>query len=203
MLSIGKLAKGQEGYYLDAVARGAEDYYLEGEAPGRLLGAGPALLGLASEVDSDALAAVLDGRDPTTGTPLRSSKGGRVPGFDLTFRAPKSVSVVFGLAEADISAVVAEAHISPLMPHSATWSGTQRGPGAGTEASNRSEGTGSSQPPSATGPVAPAIRTSTLMCSSPTPFEAPTAGGRRSTPATSTGTRRQPVTCTKPTCDRS
>lgn len=46
MLSIGKLAKGQEGYYLDAVARGVEDYYLEGEAPGRWLGAGTALLGL-------------------------------------------------------------------------------------------------------------------------------------------------------------
>ena len=110
MLSIGKLAKGQEGYYLDAVARGVEDYYLEGEAPGRWVGAGTALLGLADEVDADALAAVLDGRDPTTDTRLRSSKGGRIPGFDLTFRAPKSVSVVFGLAEADIAAVVAEAH---------------------------------------------------------------------------------------------
>ena len=98
MLSIGKLAKGQEGYYLDAVARGVEDYYLEGEAPGRWLGTGTTLLGLEGEVDSVALAAVLDGRDPTIGTPLRSSPGGRVPGFDLTFRAPKSVSVVFGLA---------------------------------------------------------------------------------------------------------
>jgi len=58
VLSIGKLAKGQEGYYLDAVARGVEDYYLEGEAPGRWLGAGTALLGLADEVDADALAAV-------------------------------------------------------------------------------------------------------------------------------------------------
>ncbi|HLZ37925.1 MAG TPA: hypothetical protein VKP64_09250 [Mycobacteriales bacterium] len=28
MLSIGKLAGGQEGYYLQAVARGVEDYYL-------------------------------------------------------------------------------------------------------------------------------------------------------------------------------
>ncbi len=110
MLSIGKVAKGQEGYYLDAVARGVEDYYLEGEAPGRWLGAGTALLGLAGEVDAAALAALLDGRDPTTDTRLRSSKGGRIPGFDLTFRAPKSVSVVFGLAEADIASVVAEAH---------------------------------------------------------------------------------------------
>ena len=133
MLSIGKLAKGQEGYYLDAVARGVEDYYLEGEAPGRWLGAGTALLGLAGEVDADALAAVLEGRNPTTDTRLRSSKGGRIPGFDLTFRAPKSVSVVFGLAEADIAAVVAEAHdlavdaaLGYLERH-ATW--TRRGHG--------------------------------------------------------------------------
>ena len=28
MLSIGKLGRGQEGYYLQAVARGVEDYYL-------------------------------------------------------------------------------------------------------------------------------------------------------------------------------
>jgi conjugative relaxase-like TrwC/TraI family protein len=133
MLSIGKLAKGQEGYYLDAVARGVEDYYLEGEAPGRWLAAGTSLLGLEGEVDADALAAVLDGRDPTSGIPLRSSQGGRVPGFDLTFRAPKSVSVVFGLAEAEIAAVVAEAHDLAVdaalgyLERYATW--TRRGHG--------------------------------------------------------------------------
>ena len=87
MLSIGKLANGQEGYYLDAVARGVEDYYLEGEAPGRWLGAGTALLGLAGEVDPDALATVLDGGDPTTDTDfgarkVRSKPGTRPPGED-------------------------------------------------------------------------------------------------------------------------
>ena len=133
MLSIGKLAEGQEGYYLDAVARGVEDYYLDGEAPGRWLGTATALLGLAGEVDSEALATVLDGRDPTTGIPLRASAGGRVPGFDLTFRAPKSVSVVFGLAEADVAAVVAAAHDRAVdaalgyLERHATW--TRRGHG--------------------------------------------------------------------------
>jgi hypothetical protein len=35
MLSIGKLGRGQERYYLDKVAEGAEDYYSgEGEAAG-------------------------------------------------------------------------------------------------------------------------------------------------------------------------
>ena len=76
---------------------------------------------------------MLDGRDPTTDTRPRSSKGGRIPGFDLTFRAPKSVSVVFGLAEADIAAVVAEAHLLAVdaalgyLERHATW--TRRGHG--------------------------------------------------------------------------
>ena len=35
MLSLAKLGRGSEGYYLDAVAKGAEDYYVgRGEAPG-------------------------------------------------------------------------------------------------------------------------------------------------------------------------
>ncbi len=39
MLSIGKLGKGQERYYLDKVAEGAEDYYSgEGEVAGQWLG---------------------------------------------------------------------------------------------------------------------------------------------------------------------
>jgi len=46
MLSIGKLGRGAEGYYLQAVAAGAEDYYLgSGEAPGQWLGNGSARLG--------------------------------------------------------------------------------------------------------------------------------------------------------------
>ncbi len=39
MLSIGKLGRGQERYYLDKVAEGAEDYYSgEGEAAGEWIG---------------------------------------------------------------------------------------------------------------------------------------------------------------------
>ena len=35
VLSVWKLAHGQEAYYLEAVAQGVEDYYVGGEAPGR------------------------------------------------------------------------------------------------------------------------------------------------------------------------
>jgi TrwC relaxase len=47
MLSIGKLGRGQERYYLDKVAEGAEDYYSgEAEAEGYWLGDAAEDLGL-------------------------------------------------------------------------------------------------------------------------------------------------------------
>ena len=56
MLSIGKLGRGQEGYYLQAVARGVEDYYLgSGEAPGRWIGGGCGSLGLSGRVSPHTL----------------------------------------------------------------------------------------------------------------------------------------------------
>ncbi len=99
VLSIGKLGHGQEGYYLETVAHGVEDYYLgHGEAPGRWLATGATTLGLDCRVNAETLRAVLDGRDPG-GDRLVRGRSDRVPGFDLTFRAPKSVSVLFGLAD--------------------------------------------------------------------------------------------------------
>ena len=112
MLSIGKLGQGQEGYYLESVAQGIEDYYTgAGEAPGRWLGTATRALGAEGEVDDDALGAALGGSNPATGDPLtRQRAGARVPGFDLTFRAPKSVSIMFGLADGELCAQVRDAH---------------------------------------------------------------------------------------------
>ena len=110
MLNIGVLAPGSEHYYLGSVAGGAEDYYLGGEVPGRWVGRGAELLGLAGEVEAVDLVAVLADRDPRTGTRLGCAANRRVPGFDLTFSTPKSVSVLFGLGERDIAAVVRDAH---------------------------------------------------------------------------------------------
>ncbi len=68
MLSIGKLGKGQERYYLDKVAEGAEDYYTgEGEDPGEWIGDAAARLGLEGEVGADQLEAMLTGRNPVDG----------------------------------------------------------------------------------------------------------------------------------------
>jgi conjugative relaxase-like TrwC/TraI family protein len=105
---VWKLAHGQEAYYLEAVAQGVEDYYVGGEAPGRWIASSDTMLGLAGDVSADDLRAVLSGRDPSSGT--RLGQPHTVPGFDLTFRAPKSVSVLFGLGDPDVARRVREAH---------------------------------------------------------------------------------------------
>ncbi|MDP9389410.1 MAG: relaxase domain-containing protein, partial [Actinomycetota bacterium] len=112
VLSIGKLGKGQENYYLATVAKGVEDYYTgAGEAPGEWSGTGAARLGLSGQVDAEHLRAVLGGVDPVGGAVLGGrTRADRVPGWDLTFSAPKSVSVLFGLGGGEVSAEVVAAH---------------------------------------------------------------------------------------------
>lgn len=96
MLSLAKLGRFAEEYYLAAVAMGAEDYYVgRGEAPGQWMGRGAELLGLAGEVAGDDLRAVLGGTAPD-GRQLGVGNR-RVAGFDLTFSVPKSVSVLAAL----------------------------------------------------------------------------------------------------------
>jgi conjugative relaxase-like TrwC/TraI family protein len=100
MLSVGKLGRGQQRYYLEKVAEGAEDYYSgKGEAPGQWFGDGAEELGLSGPVEPDQLVAMLTGRHPATGEPLglRHVEGGAVPDFDLTFSAPKSASLSWAL----------------------------------------------------------------------------------------------------------
>lgn len=114
MVSIGKLGVGQERYYLDKVALGIEDYYSgEGKAQGHWLGQAAADLGLEGRIEPDQLGAMLTGRNPLDGEPLSlKSAPGRepVPGFDLTFSAPKSVSLTWALGGHPVSGQVMEAH---------------------------------------------------------------------------------------------
>lgn len=138
MLTIGKLGVGQERYYLDKVAEGAEDYYSgEGEAEGRWMGDAAEELGLDGEVGPDQLKAMLTGRNPVDGEPLVGMRGvpskGSVPGFDLTFSAPKSVSLLWALGGAETGAEVSRAHERSVeaalsyMQREACW--TRRGAG--------------------------------------------------------------------------
>jgi conjugative relaxase-like TrwC/TraI family protein len=118
MVSVGKLSAGQARYYLDqagepvsaasALTSGAEDYYVGGhEAAGRWVGRGAHELGLTGPVGGDAFQHVLQGDSPT-GEILRTR--GTVAGFDVTFSAPKSVSVLFGIGDPTVQAAVREAH---------------------------------------------------------------------------------------------
>jgi conjugative relaxase-like TrwC/TraI family protein len=112
VLNVTKLGVGQERYYLDSVADGIEDYYSgHGEARGEWVGEGCTALDLTGDVDAEHLARVLAGLDPQSGEPLlRRPRTKRVPGFDLTFSAPKSVSVLWGLGNHDTAAKVRAAH---------------------------------------------------------------------------------------------
>src|SRR5436190_16473803 len=114
MLSLGKLAAGPDAgrYYEEAVARGREDYYAgEGEAPGQWIGGGATTLGLHGTVEDGEVGHLLAGEDPSTGALLgRKITEGRVAGFDLTFKAPKSVSILFGIGDPDIARSLRECH---------------------------------------------------------------------------------------------
>ena len=112
VLTLGKLAPGQQHYYLDTVARGAEEYYTGGkEAPGEWVGRSAARLGLAGEVDAEVLRQVLESRHPTTAERLTRAQGApTIPGFDATFCAPKSVSLLFALGKSEASNEVRNAH---------------------------------------------------------------------------------------------
>src|ERR1700722_19298342 len=98
MLSIGKLALGQQRYYEQQVAQGHDDYYSgRGEAPGEWAGGGAEELGMAGRVSAAQFNALLEGRDPRTPeAPLRAGVSEpAIAAFDLTFSAPKSISVLF------------------------------------------------------------------------------------------------------------
>lgn len=111
MLSVAKLKAPRRAYYCDELAAGLEDYYLGvGEAPGHWVGRGAEILGLAGTVvDVDGFDAILGGRDPATGTRL-VDHAVKVLGYDATFCAPKSVSVLYGLAPPAVAAQVRAAH---------------------------------------------------------------------------------------------
>jgi conjugative relaxase-like TrwC/TraI family protein len=80
----------------------------DGEQPGQWTGRQAALLGLSGEVTTEDLQALLEGRDPNSGTSLgspfvnRVTSSGRVvravAGFDATLSAPKSLSVWWALS---------------------------------------------------------------------------------------------------------
>ncbi|MFI2362650.1 MobF family relaxase [Promicromonospora sp. NPDC019610] len=134
-VSISAVAAGDGvGYLLGSVVRGdceladpgaALRYYTEaGTPPGRWVGKGVAEFGTGglepgATVTEQQLERLLgEGLDPVTGEPLGltfaeaagTSDRKVVAGFDLTFSAPKSVSVLWGLADRQNQELIAAAH---------------------------------------------------------------------------------------------
>jgi conjugative relaxase-like TrwC/TraI family protein len=113
MLSIGKIALGQHRYYEQQVAAGEDDYYSgRGEAPGDWAGSGAEALELSGGVSAQQFGALIAGSDPRdAGARLRSSeRDPKVAAFDLTFSAPKSLSVLFAVAPEKVSGELTACH---------------------------------------------------------------------------------------------
>ncbi|MEZ5374811.1 MAG: MobF family relaxase, partial [Microthrixaceae bacterium] len=87
-------------------------YYLAaGEPPGRWFGDAGARLGLAVSFDDAQFVAVLAGIDPSTGVEMGRAFGERsVRGYDVTFSAPKSISLLAALGDPTVRAEVHAAH---------------------------------------------------------------------------------------------
>jgi conjugative relaxase-like TrwC/TraI family protein len=88
---------GAKEYFTQSLTR--SDYYIDGqEVAGVWGGKGATLLGLKGQVDQAGYFALCDNRHPTTGEQLTPrNKDNRRVGFDFTFSAPKSVSVLYEL----------------------------------------------------------------------------------------------------------
>ncbi len=217
MLSIGKLAAGQAKYYLDqaearvdvVAERGRGDRGLLPRADrgrGEWIGAAARELGPRRRRSTpEALRRVLAGLDPRDGAPLRASASpARVAGFDLTFSAPKSVSVLFGLGDPQLRGLVRKAHdVAALRGGSATWSGRPLRCGAATAARSSRRRRASWPRRSGTGRRGRAIRSCTRTSWSRTSGAGSTGGGRRSTGGGCTRTRARRASSTRRCCGAS
>jgi conjugative relaxase-like TrwC/TraI family protein len=112
MLSIGRLgATGGADYYLDKVANSVDDYYLgRGEAPGEWCGAAAKQLGLVGRVDAGELRNLLAGLSASGDDLGARLSEGRRPGYDLTFSAPKGISLLWALGAEQVRDQISVAH---------------------------------------------------------------------------------------------
>ncbi|HET9731678.1 MAG TPA: MobF family relaxase [Acidimicrobiales bacterium] len=114
-MGLAKIAPDGWAYYAKEVAAGVEDYFVgHGEETGRWVGRGADDLGLFGEVDSEGLSRLFgQGCHPVTadslGRPFGSDKAA-VAGYALSFSPPKSVSVLWALAPAEIADQVRQGH---------------------------------------------------------------------------------------------
>lgn len=130
MLGVVGVASGSGRYYVEDLARELDAALLDAGGPGRVVdghggaqpdrcslaawcGPGAHELGLVGTVRDSDLSAVLQGKEPRSGRLLRE-RDVTVRAFDLTFSAPKSVSVAFGLCGPGIARGVLDAHMASV-----------------------------------------------------------------------------------------
>src|SRR5436190_1936870 len=104
MLSISVPMKGAgRGEYYLRLAQ--EDYYFNnGEPMGEWYGRGAARLGLSGRIEPDHLRRMLDGHSPDGKRELvqNARHKDRQSAWDLTFSAPKSLSVLYAMAAEEV-----------------------------------------------------------------------------------------------------
>lgn len=113
-ISARKSAAAASAYYQHM---GKDAYYArEGEAPGRWEGRAAERLSLAGPVTKSEFEAALAGRDPKTGAMLVQANGRlHAAGWDMTFSAPKSVSVLWALSPEPARRTIESAHRNAVL----------------------------------------------------------------------------------------
>jgi len=112
MLSIGRLgASGGADYYLEKVANNVDDYYLgRGEAPGQWIGSTAESLGLSGQVEAEELRNLLAGKSANGDNLGARLTQERRPGYDLTFSAPKGVSLLWAFGPGNVRDAISAGH---------------------------------------------------------------------------------------------
>ena len=118
MLSLSKPLRGSASadYYLKAAQ---QEYYTKSLGPpGQWFGRGAAELGLHGKVEVAQLRNVFDGKSPDGAQQLvqeqKWKERERQCGWDMTFSAPKSVSVLWAMSDAETRAKIESTHRSAV-----------------------------------------------------------------------------------------
>ena len=106
------MSAGQGSYYAD-LAR--EDYYLTGgEPPGLWMGEGAKKLGFTGDISRNDFLELFEGRKGSEKLVQNAGFENHRPGWDITFSAPKTVSVAWALADQETSLQIRDAHLEAV-----------------------------------------------------------------------------------------
>ena len=206
VLKIHVVHEGGHHYYVDDLVPGrAEGTLVAGEEPGVWSGSAPPTLGLVGQVEAEPFAEVMEGRDPGSGRPLRARAGARsVAAYDLSFCAPKSVSILHLLAPRELAAEAGAGHRAAVADAAGYLERSALAVRRRSQRSGRpAPGHRRAWPEgSSTARAGRSTPTSTPTWWWPTSPKGWTASGRRSTADVSTAISRRPGDLPRPTAAR-